>query len=49
MSMEVTHRLAGAVVADGLVLYTVDIYDRMKDFSDGVSPVVQDTLVEARN
>ena len=43
------HRLAGTVETDGLVLPAVDLHDGVKDFSDSVSPVVQDTLMKARN
>ena len=43
-----TNRLAGAVVADGLVLLSIDLDHGVEHLSNGVSPVVEDAFVEAR-
>ena len=40
--------MAGAVVADGLVLFSIDLYDRVEHLSNGVSPVVEHAFVETR-
>ena len=41
--------MAGAVIADGFVLFTVDQDNRVERFSYVVSPVVQHALLKTRD
>ena len=45
---QLTYRLTGAVITDGLVLFAVDLDHWMKDLSYGVCPVIEDALLKAR-